>query len=76
MSFKPEISTDGGKTYSQNNLAFATREEAELSAKDVFHRWMLATDWRVTESDQPVNWRIDASGVMSRVEQAAEEPVA
>ena len=32
MSFKPEVSTDGGRTFHQNNLAFATREEAETSA--------------------------------------------
>ena len=31
MSFKPEVSTDGGRTFHQNALAFATREEAETS---------------------------------------------
>lgn len=66
MSFKPEISTDGGQTFHANNLAFATREEAELSAKDTFGRWMLATDWRVVESDQEVNYQI-VDGVMSAV---------
>lgn len=63
MSFKPELSVDGGATYHQNNLAFATHEEAELSARDTFSRWMLATDWRVVESDQPVNYEI-VDGVM------------
>lgn len=66
MSFKPEISTDGRKTFHANNLAFATKEEAELSAKDTFGRWMLATDWRVVESDQEVNYQI-VDGVMSAV---------
>ena len=28
MSFKPEVSTDGGRTFHQNALALATREEA------------------------------------------------
>lgn len=32
MSFKPSVSTDGGATFDENNLAFATREEAETSA--------------------------------------------
>ena len=64
MSFKPELSTDGGKTYHQNGLAFATREEAELSAKDTYGRWLLATHWRAVESDQPVNYEI-VDGVMS-----------
>jgi hypothetical protein len=66
MSFKPELSTDGGKTFHANGLAFATREEAELSAQDTFGRWMLATDWRAVESDQPVNYEI-VDGVMSAV---------
>ena len=58
MSFKPEISTDGGKTFGQNAQVFATREEAEAMARDIFSRWMLATDYRVTESDEPVNYEI------------------
>ncbi len=40
MSFKPEVSTDGGKSYGQNNLAFATEAEAEHSARDIMNRWM------------------------------------
>jgi hypothetical protein len=58
MSFKPEVSTDGGKSFGQNNQAFATAEEAETMAKDIFNRWLAATDWRVTESDQSVNARL------------------
>ncbi len=59
MSFKPSVSTDGGKTFHQNALAFATREEAEISAKDLMARWLLVTDWRVVESDEPVNYAIE-----------------
>ena len=70
MSFKPEVSTDGGKSYDQNNLAFATEAEALASAKDLFNRWMLATDYRATESDQPVNYAIK-DNVMMAVEVAA-----
>ena len=58
MSWKPEISTDGGKTYGQNGQAFATEAEARAMAADIFSRWMLATDYRVTESDEPVNYRL------------------
>lgn len=67
MSFKPEVSTDGGKSFHQNNLAFATREEAEISAKDIMSRWMLVTDWRVAESDQPVNYTLN-DGVLEAVD--------
>ncbi len=70
MSFKPEISTDGGKSYNQNNLAFATEAEALASAKDLFNRWMLATDYRATESDQPVNYAL-VDGVLTSVEVVA-----
>lgn len=66
MSFKPSVSTDGGTTFNENNLAFATREEAEASAKDLMSRWMLVTDWRVIESDQPVNYTL-VDGVLESV---------
>ena len=66
MSFKPEVSTDGGRTFHQNALAFATREEAETSARDLMARWMLVTDWRAVESDQPVNYTLKG-GVLQTV---------
>ncbi len=65
MSFKPSVSTDGGKTFHQNALAFATREEAEISAKDLMARWLLVTDWRVVESDEPVNYAIEEGVLVS-----------
>ncbi len=70
MSFKPSVSTDGGATFNENNLAFATREEAEASARDLMGRWMLVTDWRVIESDEPVNYSLK-DGVLESVEVAA-----
>lgn len=66
MSFKPSVSTDGGATFNENALAFATREEAEANAKDLMARWMLVTDWRVVESEQPVNYTL-VDGVMEAV---------
>lgn len=60
VSYKPTVSTtDGTGKFYENNLAFATREEAEISAKALMRRWMLVTDWRVKESDQPINARIE-----------------
>ena len=58
MTFKPEISTDGGKSFGQNAQTFATREEAELMAMDIFNRWLAATNWRVTECEEPANYSI------------------
>ena len=57
-NYRPEISTDGGKSFGQNAQVFATKEEAETMAKDIFNRWMLATDYRVTETEDAVNYRI------------------
>lgn len=69
MSFKPMIKTINDPKFYPNNLAFATREEAEVSAKDTYGRWLSATEWRVDESDQPVNYRIDmGTMVMTAVE--------
>ena len=57
MSFKPEVIADSSGKFCGNGLAFATREEAEANARDLASRWMLVTDFRVVESDQPVNYR-------------------
>ena len=43
MSFKPMIKTINDPKFYPNNLAFATREEAEVSAKDTYGRWLNAT---------------------------------
>lgn len=59
MSFKPQVSAGSDPGFYGNALAFATREEAEVSARDLMNRWTLVTDWRVVESDEPVNYRID-----------------
>ena len=57
-NYRPEISTDGGKSFGQNAQVFATKEEAETMAKDIFNRWMLATDYRAAETEDPVNYRL------------------
>ena len=55
MSFRPMVLVQG--EWSGNALRFATREEAEANAADLFQRWLLPTDYRVDESDDPVNYR-------------------
>lgn len=72
MNYRPEISTDGGKSFGQNAQVFATKEEAETMARDIFSRWMLATDYRVTETEDPANYRI-VDGVLKRVPAAVIE---
>ena len=58
MSFKPTVSTDSSGKFYDNALRFATKEEAEISARDLASRWLLVRDWRVEESTDPVNYQI------------------
>lgn len=66
MSFKPVIKTGSDPKFYDNAQRFATREEAELMAKDIFQRWLAAVDWGVEESDDPANYRlVDRDGQMA-----------
>ena len=56
MSYRPMVSTGG--EFAGNALRFATAEEAERSAHDLAMRWTLVVDYRVDESDDPVNYCI------------------
>lgn len=58
MNYRPTISTDDGKTFSKNGQVFATESEARYMAADIFSRWMLATDYGVEETTDPVNYRL------------------
>ena len=54
MSWKPEVQTVGSEKWSQNGLAFATKEEAERWAFDLMLRWTAVENYRAAESDEPV----------------------
>lgn len=58
-NWKPEVQTGNDKNWYGNALVFATKEEAEYSAKDLFNRWLLCVGHRAVETDDPVNYRID-----------------
>jgi hypothetical protein len=57
MSYAPQVETmnEPSKFYG-NALRFATREEAEANVLALMARWLLVTDTRVVESDDPVNY--------------------
>jgi hypothetical protein len=62
MSFKPEFQVVNDKKFYTNGQNFATREEAEESARSRFFRWTAATAWMVNEypdEEFPVNYRWD-----------------
>lgn len=54
-SYKAEVIADSSGQWCGNALRFATREEAEVYARDLFSRWTLVREWRVVESEEEVN---------------------
>jgi hypothetical protein len=56
-SFAPQVIADRSGKWTGNELRFATREEAEANVANLADRWLLVTDTRVVESDDPVNYR-------------------
>ena len=59
MSWKPEVRTGKDPKWYDNSLCFASKEEAEASARELMSRWLLVTECRAVESTDPVNYRID-----------------
>lgn len=56
MSWKPEVQVAGEKGWHQNALCFASKEEAEAYAHDLYSRWTSTTGHRAVESDDAVNY--------------------
>lgn len=57
MSWKPEVIADSGGKWAGNALRFATKAEAEANVVNLALRWRAVHDWRVVESEDPVNYR-------------------
>lgn len=64
-SYKPEVQTDSSGKWYGNALRFATREEAEANARDLYGRWTLVRAYRASESDDEPNYRWDAAGLVA-----------
>jgi hypothetical protein len=57
MGWKPEVKV--GEKWHRNGLTFATKEEAERSAHNLFMRWTSCDDHRAVEVDWAhVNYRL------------------
>jgi hypothetical protein len=54
MSWRPQFKVHG--EWGGNAQRFATKEEAEASAKARYSVWTMPSDWRAIESDDPVNY--------------------
>ncbi len=63
-SYKAEVIADNSGQWVGNALRFATREEAEHYARDLFSRWMLVKETRVVESDETVNYTWTEKGLV------------
>ncbi len=57
MSFKPAIKVFGETPYYTNGQTFATKDEADKSARNRYGNWTMAEDWKSVESDEPVNYK-------------------
>jgi hypothetical protein len=63
MSWKPEIKVFGEKQFYSNSQVFETYEEAHISARNRHFNWTMAEDFRVVESEEPVNYKwVDGVG--------------
>lgn len=70
MSWRPEVIADNSGKWTPNALRFATKAEAEANVAALAERWLLVTDTRVVECDEPVNYQW-VEGKLVRVEGAA-----
>ena len=61
-SWKAEVIADNSGKFCGNGVRLATKKEAEEYAVDLQWRWVLVREWRVVESDEPVNYRMTDHG--------------
>lgn len=52
--YKVEVIADASGVWCGNALTFATAEEAEKYAVDLFSRWLLVKQWRIVDGDGKV----------------------
>lgn len=65
-SFKVGVRVLGEEHHlSYNALRFATAEEAESYAKDLFSRWTMMVGYEIEPSDDPVNYRWTDQGLQA-----------
>jgi hypothetical protein len=67
MSYKGEVIADSSGKWCGNGLRFETEDEALIYVEDLVMRWILVTEYRVVESDEPVNYSI-TNGKLTRME--------
>jgi hypothetical protein len=68
VSWKVEVQADNTRSWSSNQLRFATEEEAQQYGRDLFTRWTAVREWRTARSDDPVSHRMHL-GVAINIEE-------
>lgn len=63
MSYKVLIKVYDDPKYYPNGIALATHEEAESYGLNKIAAWTLAENYRVVESDEPVNYQWTSAGL-------------
>jgi hypothetical protein len=64
VSYKPEVIADSSGKFVGNSLRFATFAEADANVRNLFSRWTSVREFRVVESNEPVNYRwVDGKGL-------------
>ena len=61
-NFKPQVKVNG--EWASNALVFATEPEAIDNAHDLYYRWILVEGYRAQPTDDPVNYRWTATGLV------------
>jgi hypothetical protein len=68
MSYKVEVKVYGESKWGTNAIRLATQEEARAYAMAWHLRWLAMEEWRIAKSDEPVNYRVDATGSLERID--------
>ena len=61
MSYKTEIRVSGDPKYYPNGVTFAFEEEAKEYGLYKLSTWSMAENFRVVQSDEPVNYAWDST---------------
>ena len=71
-SFAAYFKSPRDTTFVTNSLRFATIGEAEAYGRDLFRRWLGASEWEVRPHADTPNYRF-ADGTLSLIEQYPED---
>ena len=59
MSFAMEVVADSSGKFAGNSCRYATFLEANHAGSELMSRWMAVREYRVVESEDPVNYRFN-----------------